>query len=94
MTTTIDQIDLGKKAFWAQHPDQIDEAFRTLRRENPVPWCGPAESDLLPPELNTQGFWSLTKYEDIRYASLHPEIFSSAEGITMETFDQLMTEAA
>ncbi|MGE4365597.1 MAG: cytochrome P450, partial [Mycolicibacterium sp.] len=57
-----------------------------LRRENPVPWSRPADSDLLPPEQNLKGFWSLTKHEDIRYASRHPEIFSSAEGITVEDF--------
>ncbi|MDX8153276.1 cytochrome P450 [Patulibacter brassicae] len=94
MATTLDQIDLATRAFWAQTPDEIDAAFTVLRRENPVPWSGPAESDLLPPELNTQGFWSLTKYDDIRFASRHPDVFSSAEGITMETFDPLMTQAA
>ncbi|MGE4424856.1 MAG: cytochrome P450 [Solirubrobacteraceae bacterium] len=94
MSTTLDEIDLAAKSFWAKHPDERDAAFAVLRRENPVPWSRAPESDLLPPELNTQGFWSLTKYEDIRYASRNPQIFSSAEGITMETFDPLMTEAA
>ncbi|MCK9247389.1 MAG: cytochrome P450 [Solirubrobacteraceae bacterium] len=94
MSTTLEQIDLAAKAFWAQHPTDRDAAFAVLRRENPVPWSRAPESDLLPPELNTEGFWSLTKYEDIRYASRNPKIFSSAEGITMETFDPMMTEAA
>jgi len=84
--TTHGDIDLSARAFWAQHPDDRDKAFAVLRKENPVPWSRPAESDLLPPELNNRGFWSLTTQEDIRYASRHPEIFSSAEGITMEDF--------
>jgi len=84
--TTHGDIDLSARAFWAQHPDDRDKAFAVLRKENPVPWSRPAESDLLPPELNNRGFWSLTIQEDIRYASRHPEIFSSAEGITMEDF--------
>ena len=84
--TTHGDIDLSARAFWAQHPDDRDRAFAVLRKENPVPWSRPAESDLLPPELNNRGFWSLTTQEDIRYASRHPEIFSSAEGITMEDF--------
>ena len=84
--TTHGDIDLSARAFWAQHPDDRDKAFAVLRKENPVPWSRPAESDLLPPELNNRGFWSLTTQEDIRYASRHPEIFSSADGITMEDF--------
>ena len=84
--TTHGDIDLSTREFWAKHPDERDAAFAVLRRENPVPWSRPAESDLLPPELNVRGFWSLTTQEDIRYASRHPEIFSSAEGITMEDF--------
>lgn len=59
-----------------------------------MPWSRPAESDLLPPELNTRGFWSLTKQEDIRMASRHPEIFSSAQGITMEDFAPEAVEIA
>lgn len=84
--TTHGGIDLSSRAFWAKHPDERDAAFAVLRKQNPVPWSRPAESDLLPPELNIRGFWSLTTQEDIRYASRHPEIFSSAEGITMEDF--------
>ena len=74
--------------------EERDEAFATLRRENPVPWSRPAESDLLPPELNTKGFWSLTKMKDIREASRHPEVFSSAQGITMEDFAPEAVEIA
>jgi cytochrome P450 len=65
-----------------------------LRRENPVPWSRPAESDLVPPELNVHGFWSLTKHEDIRMASRDTNLFSSAKGITMEDFSPEMIEGA
>jgi cytochrome P450 len=91
---TLETIDLAAKSFWARPQSERDAAFTVLRREDPVPWSRPAESDLLPPELNTKGFWSLTKHADIRWASRRPEIFSSAEGITMEDFDPLMKEAA
>ncbi|QZT62914.1 cytochrome P450 [Mycolicibacterium austroafricanum] len=89
MTTAVPthrDIDLSDRNFWAKPHEERDAAFAVLRRENPVPWSRPADSDLLPPEQNLKGFWSLTKHEDIRYASRHPEIFSSAEGITMEDF--------
>ncbi|TAJ19818.1 MAG: cytochrome P450 [Dehalococcoidia bacterium] len=49
------------------------EAFRLLRRERPVPWHPGTE------RLN--GFWSLTKYEDILHVSRHPELFISSKGI-------------
>lgn len=91
---TRTDIDLGARSFWAQSPEEKDEAFAVLRRETPVPWSGPAESDLLPPELNPSGYWSLTKLDDIRLASRHPEIFSSAHGITMEDFAPEAVEIA
>ncbi len=94
VTTTHKDIDLSARSFWAKSMAERDAAFTTLRRENPVPWSRPAESDLLPAELNTKGFWSLTKMEDIRYASRHPEVFSSAQGITMEDFAPEMIEVA
>ncbi|MDN4522598.1 cytochrome P450 [Mycolicibacterium austroafricanum] len=89
MTTAVPthrDIDLSDRNFWARPHEERDAAFAVLRRENPVSWSRPADSDLLPPEQNLKGFWSLTKHEDIRYASRHPEIFSSAEGITVEDF--------
>ncbi|MGQ0464705.1 MAG: cytochrome P450 [Sporichthyaceae bacterium] len=94
LLTTHGDIDLSSRQFWAQSMAERDAAFAVLRRENPVPWSRPAESDLLPPDLNTRGFWSLTKNEDIREASRNPEVFSSADGITMEDFGPEMTEVA
>lgn len=94
MSTTTDRIPIAAKAFWAQHPDVRDQEFARLRAESPVFWSGPAESDLLPPEENTRGFWSLTKYDDIQKASRTPKVFSSADGITMEDFGPEMTEIA
>ncbi len=91
---TYKDIDLSARAFWAKPPEERDAAFAVLRAENPVSWSRPAESDLLPPELNTRGFWSLTKQDDIRMASRHPEIFSSAQGITMEDFAPEAVEIA
>jgi len=49
------------------------EAFRILRREAPVHWNPGTE------EMN--GFWSLTKYEDVLFVSRHPELFISSKGI-------------
>jgi cytochrome P450 len=95
MSTVAEPLtDIATKAFWAQHQDLRDAAFAKIRAERPVFWSGPAESDLLPPEENVRGFWSLTTYEDIQFASRNPKIFSSAGGITMEDFSPEMTEIA
>jgi cytochrome P450 len=93
MSTSAEKIDIAAKSFWALPLEERDDAFAVLRRETPVFWSRAAETDLLPPEMNTRGFWSLTKYEDIRKASRSPQLFSSAEGITMEDFPQPMVEA-
>ena len=71
-----------------------EDAFRALRRDDPVSWSRPAESDLLRRRQNTRGFWSLTRYDDIQYASRHPEVFSSAGGVIMEDFPEIVTEMA
>ena len=53
--------------------DEFHEAFRVLRREAPVHWN--------PGSARANGFWSMTKYEDILTVSRHPEIFISSRGI-------------
>jgi cytochrome P450 len=83
MSMTLDDIDIAARSFWATSLQERDEAFAVLRRETPVFWSRPAETDLLPPEM-MKGFWSLTKYDDIRAASRNPKVFSSAQGITLE----------
>ena len=72
MTSSTDQ------SFNLSDPDifvgeQADEAFRYLRQTDPVHWT--------PPGRITNGFWSLTKYEDVVFVSRHPEMFISAKGI-------------
>lgn len=46
-------------------------AYRELRATEPVCWNAEHE------------FWALLKYEDIRFVSTHPAVFSSAKGITV-----------
>ncbi|MGD9895123.1 MAG: cytochrome P450, partial [Dehalococcoidia bacterium] len=52
---------------------EAHDAFRILRREAPVHW-NPGTEDL-------NGFWSLTKYEDILFVSRNPNLFISSKGI-------------
>jgi cytochrome P450 len=73
-------INLGTWDFWAQDDDLRDGAFATLRREAPVS---------LQPEFvidgvaQGNGHWAVTRFDDVFHASRHPEIFSSAQGITI-----------
>ena len=60
------------------------EIFKELRENQPVAWT--EESD-------GRGFWSITKYDDVLYASRHTEIFSSRQGIRMEDMSEEETEA-
>ncbi|GJF08094.1 linalool 8-monooxygenase [Mycolicibacterium cyprinidarum] len=59
---------LHSPAFYAGDPYPT---YRELRATDPVCWNEAA------------GIWALLKYEDIRYVSTNPALFSSAKGITI-----------
>jgi cytochrome P450 len=61
-------VPLHSPDFYAGDPYP---AFKKLRASAPVCWN------------DTTGFWALLKYEDIRFASTNPTMFSSAKGITV-----------
>jgi cytochrome P450 len=52
--------------------------FERLRAEDPVSWW--VNSDGV-------GFWSVTKYKDLIDVSRNPEVFSNAQGITLEDME-------
>ena len=53
--------------------------FRRLRDTDPVSWC--EEHD------GGKGFWAVTRYDDLLHVSRNVELFSSAQGITLEEMD-------
>jgi cytochrome P450 len=61
------------------------ETFHYLRENDPVHWT--EESD------GGRGFWSLTKYDDVLFASRNTDVFSSRFGIRLEDMDSEETEA-
>jgi cholest-4-en-3-one 26-monooxygenase len=65
-------------------PGVPHEAFRRLRREAPVHWHdSPLDRD--------RGFWSITRYDDLKAISKNPGLFSSARGgVTLRTPDDEM----
>jgi len=53
--------------------------FRRLRDEQPLSWW--------PEHDGGKGFWAVTRYEDLLYVSRHVELFSSAQGVTLEEIE-------
>lgn len=76
----LDDIDLSSLDFWALDDDLRDGAFTTLRREAPISFWAEAS---MPGFEEGPGHWALTKFDDIFYASRHPEVFSSSPNITI-----------
>ena len=72
---SLSDIDLGVLEFWELDDDQRDGAFATLRRESPITFFEVVEMAGFP---SGPGHWALTTYDDVHYASRHPEIFSSS----------------
>ncbi|BBY09224.1 methyl-branched lipid omega-hydroxylase [Mycobacterium noviomagense] len=73
-------IDLSSWEFWAYDDDVRDGAFATLRREAPISFWG---EPVQPGFEEGAGHWALTKFDDVFYASRHPETFSSYPNITI-----------
>jgi hypothetical protein len=59
--------------------------FRYLRENDPVHWTEESNGG--------RGFWSLTTYDDVLFASRNADVFSSRQGIRLEDMDPEETEA-
>jgi len=59
--------------------------FRFLREHDPVHWTEESSGG--------RGFWSLTTYDDVLFASRNTDVFSSRQGIRLEDMDPEETEA-
>ncbi|MFF6980259.1 cytochrome P450 [Streptomyces sp. NPDC008343] len=53
---------------------EVHQLWRWMRQHSPVHWHEPGD---LP------GFWSLTRYDHIRYVYQHPDLYSSAHGVLL-----------
>lgn len=68
--------------FWLQPASDCDSAIARLHAEAPLDWF----EEPLPPNPYLQagpGYWCVTRHEDIATVSRNPEIYSSAQGITI-----------
>jgi cytochrome P450 len=77
---TVDGIELGDVEFWKRPLEERDAAFATLRRECPVSFH--KELTAFEGQPQGPGFWSITRYEDVREVNRRAKTFSSADGIT------------
>ncbi|MEZ0350709.1 cytochrome P450 [Mycobacterium sp. pR1184] len=73
-------VQLESLDFWVRNDDLRDAAFATLRREAPISFWSPIQYEGFE---TGNGYWALTKLDDVHFASRHPDIFSSASGITI-----------
>lgn len=68
-------IDLGSAQFWDADDDIRDGAFATLRRLAPITFFAETGRS---GRSSGAGFWSLTRHDDVFFASRNPELFRSA----------------
>jgi cytochrome P450 len=76
--------DLGHDRLDIVDPDSYlhgfpHATFQRLRDEQPVSWW--------PEHDGGKGFWAVTRYEDLLHVSQHVELYSSAQGITLEEIE-------
>ena len=76
----LTEIQLESLDFWVRNDDIRDAAFATLRREAPISFWPAIQMEGFE---TGEGYWALTKLDDVHFASRHPDIFSSAGGITI-----------
>lgn len=87
-------FDLGSLDFWAQPPEQRDEAFAVLRREAPIS-RHPAPEDLLGLDQRDESdVWAVVRFEDIRAISRDPQTFCSGQGVQFADAPEEMLEAS
>jgi cytochrome P450 len=73
----LDQIDLSDIEFWARPWADREEAFATLRAQDPIRFFEEPEIPMLP---KGPGYWALTRHADVLEASKHPDKFQSGKG--------------
>ncbi|HEY7626175.1 MAG TPA: cytochrome P450 [Ilumatobacteraceae bacterium] len=77
-------VDLGRSDADITDPDAYVHGvpyatFQRLRDHDPVSWWDEHDGG--------KGFWAVTRYDDLLHVSRNVELFSSAQGITLEEMD-------
>ena len=85
----IDSIDLSLPEFWTADRTFRESAFATLRANAPIRFFEEPEYDLFP---KGPGYYALTRYEDVWFASRNPQLFCSGEGSNIGDMPQEINE--
>lgn len=91
---TFSPLNVGSFDFWELPFAEREKVFAELRANDPISWQEPPDSLLVEPEMNTDGWWAVTKYEHIREISRKPKIFSNSEGIFLEDLPEAVRVGA
>ena len=78
------ELDLGPADADITDPDSFvsgvpHATFERLRREEPVSWWENVDG--------SRGFWAVTRYDDLLTVSRQPDLFSNAQGVTLEDIE-------
>ena len=82
-TIEIQQPNILNAEFWVRPQNLIERELASYRSDHPVCFVPEPQMPAGSPIPQGPGSWILTKHEDILHASRNPEIFSSAQGITI-----------
>ena len=82
-TIEIQQPNILNAEFWVRPQNLIERELASYRSDHPVCFVPEPQMPAGSPIPQGPGSWVLTKHEDILHASRNPEIFSSAQGITI-----------
>ena len=83
--------DITSHSFWSQPFDIRDQTFARLRAAEGLSWHPPLPTLF---EIEEPGFWALTRREDIVFVSQHPELFTSARGVSLDPMPAEMQQFA
>lgn len=85
MIATHTSCDLSDPAFWSATPAEREEGYARLRAEDPISWHRQPASTLAAPG-DEDGFWALSRWEDIRAVSRDAKRFCSGRGRLLDDF--------
>lgn len=77
------EFDVSSKEFWSKSFNEREETFRVLRRDEPVGFHPPTE---VPFSHEEQGFWAVTRADDIAEVARTDDVFISGMGITADAY--------
>ncbi|MGV9800710.1 cytochrome P450 [Mycobacterium sp. NPDC003449] len=73
--------DITSHDFWSRPFAVRDQTFARLRAAEGLTWHRPLPTLF---DISEPGFWALTRRADIQFASQHPELFTSAQGVALD----------